>query len=120
MRLERLLIHRCTLINPGQVVGKDAYNRDIIEDVPTPNVHCRIDQIKRRMSNDSNGVDIIVENVLFLSASEQINDAMTIKDIVDKDGNSVLSGIFKVDNINPIHGRIRLHHYEVTLKKAGD
>ncbi len=116
MRFENLLIHRCTLINPGQVTGKDPYNRDIIEDVNIHGVHCRVDQIKRRLSNDTYGVDIIVENILYLSATQQINDSMKVTDLQDIEGKIVLPGTYKANNVNPIHGRIRLHHYEVTLK----
>jgi hypothetical protein len=120
MRFEKILIHRCMLILPGQVVGKDQYNRDILEDVPIYGVPCRCDQIKRRLSNDAYGVDIIVENILFLSASQQIADSLMVKDIMDKEGNMILPGVFSADNINPIYGRVRLHHYEVTLKKVSD
>lgn len=120
MRFDRNLIHRCTLVNPGQVIGKDPYGRDIVQDVPIPDVHCRIDQIKRRVSIDSYGVDIIVENILFLGPSQQLMDLTKVKDINDQKGNTILSGTFTVENINPVHGRLSLHHYEVTLKKESD
>lgn len=120
MRLERLLIHTCTLINPGQVIGKDPYNRDIVQDVPIEGVSCRVDQIKRRISNDTHGTDIIVENVLFLSPAQKINDSMKIANLRDKTGNPVLLGIFKPANINPVFARRGLHHYEITLKKESD
>jgi hypothetical protein len=117
MRFERLLIHLCTISLPIDVVKKDPYNRPIYKERPTPDVPCRVDQIKRSVSVDTNGVDNIVDNVLFLSPTTQVNESMKITDIVDKDGNSVLFGTFKVESINSVQGRHRLHHYEITLKK---
>lgn len=120
MRFERHLIHRCTLINPGQVTGQDPYGRDIVEDVPIENVPCRLDQVKKRVSVDERGVDFIVEDVLFLPASQQIEPNMKVQDIKDLQGNVVASGIFTFQSINPIYGWVRLHHYEVALQKEGE
>lgn len=120
MRFERLLIHRCTLISPGQVVGKDRYNRDIREDVPVANVPCRVDSITRRVANDQNGEDIVVQNVLFLLGTQEVVDTMTARDIRDLEGNAVLDGTFSFQDINPIYGRVRLHHYEIALQREGE
>lgn len=120
MRFDRLLIHRCTLVKHGQVTGQDPYGRDIIEDVPIENVPCRLDQLQKRVSTDERGTDFITENVLFLSASQQVEPSMKVHSIKDLRGNDVVPGIFGIQNIKPIYGRIRLHHYEVTLQKEGE
>lgn len=120
MRFERHLIHRCTLVKPGQVIGQDPYGRDIYGNVSIPNVICRLDQMRKRVSTDERGTDFIVENVLFLAASQAIEPIMKVQDIKDLQGNIVSSGIFSIQNINPAYGRVRLHHYEVTLQKEGE
>jgi hypothetical protein len=121
MRFERLLVHRCTIVySTDVVVGKDPYNRDIYGDEPNSNVPCRVDQIKRSVSADTNGVDNIVDNILFLSPTTQVNESMKIMDIKAKNGEVVLEGVFTVNRIDPIQGKRKLHHYEVTLKKEGE
>lgn len=120
MRFERRLIHRCTLVKPGQVIGQDPYGRDIYGDVPIENVSCRLDQMRKQVSVDGYGIDYIVENVLFLTASQAIEPSMKVQDIKDLQGNIVAAGVFSIQKINPAYGRVRLHHYEVTLQKEGD
>jgi hypothetical protein len=117
MRFERLLTHLCTISLPIDVIKKDPYNRPIYKERPTPDVPCRVDQIKRSVSVDTNGVDNIVDNVLFLSPTSHVGESMKIMNIIDKNGEVVLAGTFKVEHINPIWRRNRLHHYEITLKK---
>lgn len=120
MRFDRHLIHRCTLIKTGQVTGKDPYNRDLVADVPIFDVPCRSDQIKRRVSSDSNGTDIIVEDILLFGARQDVTEKMKIKNIVDQNDILVLPGVYSIQSIKPVHSRVRLHHYEVTLKKESD
>jgi len=119
MSFRSLMIHRCTIIMPGQVVGKDDYNRDIIEDVPVFDVKCRSTQNKRRVSRDQYGVDYITEDVLFLLPSENIEKGMKIKDVVDKHNKPVLQGTYTIEEHKPLYGKVRLHHYELVLKKEG-
>jgi hypothetical protein len=116
MIFERNLVHRCTLVKPGVEVGKDPYGRPIYEDVEIANVACRADQIRRRVSSDESGVDYILENMLFFSAQTELTESMKIKQIQDDTRHPVLSGTFGIQNIRPIYGRIRLHHYEVILQ----
>lgn len=113
----RLLIHRCTLIHPGQKTGEDEYGQDIISDVIDSNIICRVDQIRERPSRSETGTDYILTNVLFLPVEAVVSPDMRIQNIFDKSGNSVLTGEFTVLNINPIYDREELHHYEVSLQR---
>lgn len=114
----RLLIHRCTLITPGQVIGEDEYGQDIVSDVVDRGVACRVDQIRQRPSRDETGTDIILTNVLFLPSEVVVSPEMRIENILDKKGIPVLMGAFAVENILPIYDREKLHHYEVSLQRV--
>lgn len=102
------------------MIGQDPYGRDIVEDVRIENVPCRLDQVKKRVSVDERGVDFIVEDILFLPASQIVEPNMKVQDIKDLHGNNVAPGVFSIQNISPAYGRVRLHHYEVTLQKEGE
>lgn len=115
--LKRLLIHRCTLIHPGQVTGTDDYGQDIISDVIDSNVSCKADQIRERSSVSDTGTDYILNNVLYLPAEAIVSPDMRIQDILDNKGIPVLIGTFRVLSYNPIYDRNALHHYEVSLQR---
>jgi len=120
MRFERNLIHRCTLVLPKQKIGETEYGKPIYRDLPVKNVPCRSTEIKRIVSRDQYGVNFITENILFLSASQDVEEEMKVKDITDRDGKPVLMGTYRTEECKPIYGRVRLHHYEVTLQKESD
>lgn len=120
MRFERHLIHRCTLTKQGIETGKDSYNKPIYGEVITQSVPCRVDQIRRRVSRDEYGTDVLVENILFLSSAEKIDTKTLVSDLKDKEGSVLLEGTHSVQSVNPIYKRDRLHHYEATLKKERD
>lgn len=115
MRFESLLIHRCTLVK-HIFVGKDDYNQDIYEDVLVENVPCRVDQVKKFVSRDENGENYITQNVLFTGFTQALNNDMRVRDIKDKQCNMVLAGEYTLESAQPVYGRVRLHHYEATLK----
>lgn len=117
MRFKTLLIHRCTLLVPGEKVGEDEYGRDIIGTSEFNNVHCRVDQIRLRQMRDEAGTDFVLDNVLYLAADQLISLDTAITDIKDKKGNPVLQGSFSVESMNPIYDQLKLHHYEVALKR---
>lgn len=120
MRFSRLLIHRCTILKVGQVVEKDPYGRDKYEDIPIPDVPCRVEQIRRVVTKDDFGTDVVVENILFLSPDQELDETMKIVNVKDKNGSDVLKGTFAIKKINPVYRRSRLHHYEITLEKESD
>ncbi|MBE2973073.1 hypothetical protein [Priestia megaterium] len=120
MRFERILTHRCTIVLTGQKIGETEYGKPIYGGLPTENVPCRVDQIKRRASVDQYGVDFITENILFLGPDQQILSDAKIKDIQDLQGNVVLKGVYSPENVRPVYSKVRLHHYEITLQKESD
>lgn len=114
----RLLIHRCTLIHPGQKTGEDDYGNDIISDIVDSNIACRVDQIRERPSTSDTGTDYILTNVLYLPSEAVVSLDMRIEDIFDKHGRQVLPGSFLPLNLNPIYDREELHHFEVSLQRS--
>lgn len=118
MRLENLLVHRATLLMPGQESGKDAYNRPIFSEPTTKQVKCRLDQLRVRTSTDAEGEDVILSYILFLGPDENIDTDMSIYNVIDKQGNVVVDGTFHVENIHPVYGRRLLHHYEINLSRG--
>lgn len=117
MSFSKLLIHTCTLHIPGQQTGVDEYNQPVYSDpVDIPNVRCRADQVKRFVSRDSNGANFIYQYVLFTGPGQVLDNAMTATDLKDTSGNAVLPGSFSIEGATPVYGRVRLHHYEATLK----
>lgn len=120
MRFESLLVHRCTLIKQNVIIGQDDYGRDIYGQENIPDVHCRFDQIEKRVVKNDNSVDIIIQPILYLAASQEIEETMQIKDIRDKQDNILLPGVYGVKKLSREYSRIRLHHYEVELKKERD
>lgn len=120
MRFESLLVHRCTLIKQNVIIGQDDYGRDIYGQEDIPGVHCRFDQIEKRVTKNDNSVDIIIQPILYLAASQEIEETMQIKDIRDKQDNILLPGVYGVKKLSREYSKIRLHHYEVELKKERD
>lgn len=116
MRFERLLIHRCSLIGKGKVVGRDPYGRDIVEDDIKEDVPCRFDEVRQALSLDSNGNDFIYENVLYFGEVD-INLSTEIKDIRDLHGNIILEGSYSIFRLVPIYKRANFHHWEATVKR---
>lgn len=115
MRFESLLIHRCTLVK-HTLIGKDDYNQDVYDDVTIENVPCRVDQVKKFVSRDENGENYITQNILFTGSTQALNNDMHVRGIEDKQGNTVLAGEFTLESATPVYGRVRIHHYEATLK----
>lgn len=117
MSLKKSLIHRCTLHIPGQQTGVDDYNQPIYSNpADITNVPCRADQIKKFISRDANGANFIYQYVLFTGPDQVLMNDMTVMDIKDEQGNAVLPGTFTLEGATPVYGRVRLHHYEATLK----
>jgi hypothetical protein len=117
MSFRKMLIHRCTLHITGEKTGDDDYGHPIysnpedIKDVP-----CRVDQVHKTVSVDPNGQNYITQYVLFTGSGQELNNSMTVTNLKDKDGNTVLSGSFSLQDAQPIYGRARLHHYEAVMK----
>lgn len=117
MSFSGMLVHRCDLVQQGTVIGTDDYGRDIYGESIVPGVKCRADQLRMRSSTDERGLDFILENVIFFSADTPIKEDMTISNVVGIDGNPVLTGLFRIESINTVYSRVRLHHYEVTIQR---
>jgi hypothetical protein len=112
-----LLIHRCDLVQRNVVTGTDDYGRDIYGESVIPGVPCRADQLRARSSRDPYGTDFIVENVVYFPPDHKVTKEMSVNNIVDMDGNPVLEGSFSIENLATVYGRIRIHHYEVSLQR---
>lgn len=117
MRFKKLLVHRCTLISEGVVIGRDPYGRDITDSKRDENVPCRFDQIKTVLSLDQYGADIIARNVLFFDSDIQIDMNSRIENVRDLEGNVILEGSFSIRDILPIYKGSELHHYEVEVQR---
>lgn len=115
-RIERFFDHRCTMIIPdGVVIGQDPYGKDITEDKEIKKVPCRVDQIRKRTSRDEYGIDYITQNLLYLGKDKKVDNDSRFKDFVDREGNAVIKGEYRVEEILPAYKRRSLNHYEVTL-----
>jgi hypothetical protein len=119
MRFEMNLIHRCTLVRPGQKTGVDPYGRPLYEEVLKPDIPCRVDQLQHEVARDEFGLEYTTEYILFLSPYHVLNESMRARDIKDRDGRIILPGIFLFQKTNPVFDRKGLHHYEVLLAKEG-
>lgn len=117
MRFGALLIHRCTLIHQGQKIGEDEYGQDIFGDLVEANVPCRVDKVQQFVSPDNSGEDYIQENTLFISKQIKVSLSMRIRDIIDKEGNPVLPGDFRIKLVNPMFGKRKLNHFEISIRK---
>ncbi|MCU5716667.1 hypothetical protein OCB69_16275 [Bacillus cereus] len=115
---KRLLIHRCSFIKRGVITGKDAYNRNIYEDVTIHDIPCRFDTVRKRVVNNDKNVDIIEENILFVLPSNDIAASLHVTNIRTKDDIPIISGTFSVEKLNPQYGRKKINHFELELKKV--
>ncbi|MGP4063088.1 hypothetical protein [Halobacillus sp. H74] len=118
MRIERLLVHSCTLITPGVVTGQDPYGRDIYEENVERNVPCRVDQIRQHTSRDEYGTDFVIQHVIFIGKNQPVNNDTRFKDFVDDNGNQIINGVYEVEQIAPMYKRRTINHYEITLKEG--
>lgn len=118
MRIRNLLIHRATLLIPGQEIGRDAYNRPIFSEPTTKVIRCRLDQMSLTTYTDENGRDVVLSYVLFTGPENRIDSDMQIMDVVDEKNEVVVDGTFTIESIHPAYGRRNLHHYEVQLSRG--
>src|SRR4051812_34714031 len=118
MRIKNLLIHRATLLIPGEQTGEDDYGRPVFSE-PTPmNVDCRLDQLTTRVITDEEGKDITVSYVLFLGPDDKVDTNTQVTNVIDKDGNSVADGTFTISDIHAVYSMRRLHHFELQLSRG--
>lgn len=117
MRFKRLLVHRCTLISDGVIVGRDPYGRDITDSKKYEDIPCRFDQVKTVLSFDQYGSDVIARNLLFFDSDIHIDVNSHIENVRDLDGNVILDGSFAIKDILPIYKGSSLHHYEVEVQR---
>lgn len=117
MRFEALLIHRCTLIGKGEVVGVDPYGRDIIEESKREDVPCKFDEIRFTNAPDDTGNDFIYENTIYFDQDARITLDTKIRDVMDKQGNLILPGSYTITRAIPLYGGDSLHHWEVTIQR---
>lgn len=117
MSFKSLLVHRCTLLIQEEGALEDDYGRPISGTIEHMNIPCRVDQARERVAYDDTGSDFILSNILFLGPAHAVDLNTKIVNIVDLDGEPVLIGSFSVKNRNPVYGRRRLHHHEITLQK---
>lgn len=113
----RLLIHRCTLLGEGKVVGQDAYGRDIIEKEPEENIPCRFDKVQQRIGFDESGIDFLYENNLFLDKDVDLTLDTVIKDIKDQSGRILMEGSYRIERLTPVYDSSDLHHFEAVIQK---
>jgi hypothetical protein len=118
MRIKNLLIHRATLLIPGEQTGEDSYGRPIFSNPTTKAVACRLDQLTTRVITDEEGKDITVSYVLFLGPNDKVDTNTQVTNVIDKDGNVVADGTFSVVNINAVYSMRNLHHYELQLSRG--
>lgn len=115
---KRLLIHRCSFIKRGVITGKDAYNRNIYEDVTIHDIPCRFDTVQKRVVNNDKNADIVEENILFVLPSNDIAASLQITNIRTQDAIPILAGTFTIEKLNPQYSRKKIHHFELELKKV--
>lgn len=118
MRIESILIHRATVVVPGEETGKDAYGRPIFSLPTTRLIKCRLDHLQQRMSVDEEGRDVLWSYVLFTGPKETFDFNMQITNVIDKEGNVVVDGTFSIEQIFPSYQLSRLHHYELSLSRG--
>ncbi|KIQ88495.1 hypothetical protein RW25_07170 [Bacillus sp. L_1B0_8] len=117
---KRLLIHSCTLVKKGVIVGKDENGRNQHEDQEITDVPCRLDTIRKKIEKTDKSIDTVEKNILFMLPSGDVAAAVQVKNIrMRKTPNDiVLSGVFSIPEKNPIYGRKSIHHYEIELEKV--
>lgn len=117
---KRLLIHSCTLVKKGVIVGKDENGRNKYQDQEVHDVPCRLDTMRKKVENTDKSVDIVEKNILFLLPSDDAEAAVQVKNIRMKNPphDIVLSGVFVISAKNREYGRRAIHHYEVDLEQV--
>ena len=117
---KRLLIHSCTIMKKGFIIGQDENGRNIYQDQEAHDVPCRLDTIRKKIEKTDKSIDTVEKNILFMLPSDDVAAAVQVKDIrMRKTPDSiVLSGVFDIPEKNPVYGRTKLHHYEVELEKV--
>ncbi|WP_306010539.1 hypothetical protein [Bacillus sp. MMSF_3328] len=118
MRIKRLLIHRATLLIPGQQNGEDDYGRPIFSEPSEKVVACRLDQLTTRVIQDENGKDITLSYVLILGPDDRVTTDTQVTNVIDKDGFVVAEGTFNVSDIHAVYSLRKLHHYELQLSRG--
>lgn len=118
MAFDDFLNHTCTIIIPSSCDEVDDWGRPINEDKEVPLIPCRF--MRKRLKNvivtdDTKG---LYESTLILSADQEINDDMRIKNIKDGKGNLLASDEFRAEEILPRNDFDSLHHYKIILKGA--
>lgn len=112
------MVHRCDLVLlSDEPTGRDPYGRPIYGETRNSNVPCRLDQIRERVAADDTGNDVILTNVLILGPALQPTSNMTVENIRDEEGRTVVPGTFRVITIHAAYSMRRLHHYELSLTK---
>lgn len=114
---KKMLVHKCTLIIQGEIIGRDPYGRDIIGESKQEDVSCRFDQIRVALSTDQYGNDFITRNMFFFDADIDINLNTKIENVKDSKGNIVFEGSYSIKDILPIYRGKNLHHYEVEVQR---
>lgn len=118
MRIKSKLIHTCSLVHQGQVIGQDPYGQDKYGDMVIENVPCRLDSVVESRSNEETGTEYLTSYTLFFDPGTKLSMDMKVKDLKDKYGDQILPGTFITDEILPFYTRNKLHHFEVKLKRG--
>lgn len=117
MLFEKMLIHRCTLINEGVVIGRDDYGRDILKESKQDNVPCRFDEVRQTVRNDDTGFDFIYQNALYFDKDIEISLSTEIRDIRDQFGMVIMAGSHSISRLVPIYDSSSLHHWEAIIQQ---
>jgi hypothetical protein len=117
MNIKNMLVHRCTIVHQGTVIGQDDYGQDIYGDLLEANIPCFADRIHQVVSSDDIGDDVVQRNKLFLPNDIDVSMSMKIRDITDKKGNPVIPGSFITEEVNPLYTRRGLSHFELRIRK---
>lgn len=113
----RLLIHRCTLIGQGKIVGQDDYGRDIVKESRSDDVPCRFDEVRQQTARDDTGNDFIFINYLYFDKDVEITLETEIENIRDKSGFVILPGTYFISRLVPIYRGSELHHWEAIIQR---
>lgn len=112
----RLLIHRCTLIGEGIVIGQDDYGRDIFKESKVE-VPCRFDEVRQTAARDETGNDFIFINYLYFDSEVDISLESEVENIRDKSGTVIMPGVYSISRLVPIYNGSKLHHWEAIIQR---
>lgn len=113
---KKLLIHRCTLIGQGEVVGQDDYGRDIVKESKVE-VNCRFDEVRQTTARDDTGTDFIFVNYLYFDSDIAISLESEVENIKDQNGFVILPGRYSISRLVPIYRGSNLHHWEAIIQR---